>query len=53
METKEALLQKIRHEQERLDELAKAGLDQPEVMEQSRKVDQLLEGYYRMQNETE
>ncbi len=53
METKEALLQKIGQEQERLNELAGAGLDEPEVIEQSRKVDQLLEEYYRMQDGTE
>ncbi|MCC8029100.1 MAG: aspartyl-phosphate phosphatase Spo0E family protein [Lachnospiraceae bacterium] len=53
MRTKEALMQEIRHEKERLDELAKAGLDQPEVIEQSRKVDKLLEEYYRMQDAAE
>ncbi|MCD7922933.1 MAG: aspartyl-phosphate phosphatase Spo0E family protein [Clostridiales bacterium] len=53
MGTKEALLQKIRQEQERLNELAKDGLDQPEVIEQSRKVDRLLEEYYRIQDKTE
>lgn len=48
MSTKEILLREIETERKRLDELIAKGADCPAVILQSRKIDRLLEVYYRL-----
>ncbi|MCD7981287.1 MAG: Spo0E family sporulation regulatory protein-aspartic acid phosphatase [Clostridiales bacterium] len=47
MKTKEILLQEIETEKKRLDELITKRTDDPDVILQSRRVDRLLEEYWR------
>ena len=50
MSTKEILLRRIEMEKKRLDEMIEKRADHPEVILQSRKVDRLIEDYYRLPN---